>query len=205
MPIDPTKWQNLLDTLDASSGGGDVYFLKQQKTRIRLVHPDLQPGSHGSDEEEIFYAETTKHYQGKASSAFIVFGVVMGTSEKADKNVDPAKIRAIRMPKTALRGIIAQLAEGWDLFDESEGRGLVIEKIGGGSSDRTSYTVQVSPKAVKIDLSGLIWPEKDIWTIAAEESARSEDRDSKKNSDKPARGRHNVPQDVTDEDEELPF
>jgi len=208
MAVPASKWQDLLDTLDASSGGGDVYYLKEPKTRIRLVLPAMSPNSGGDeDDEEIFYAETTKHYQGKASSAFIVMGLILGTSTKGDKNVSDTKVRAIRLPKTALRWVVSQLAEEHELFDEVSGHGVTIERIGGGNSDRTSYSGGVSAKPIPIQVDKLEWPAKDIWTIAAEESTRSEQRDAKKGGDGKAKSRNgrNIPQEVEEEDEDLPF
>lgn len=195
--MDGNKWESLLGQLDAGSAGGDVYYLKQPKTKVRLVLP--QDGE-GEVDEENFFAETTKSYQGKVSTAYLVFGVILQTSDKNDKNVDPKKVRAIRLPKTALRGIVAKLAEDYPLFDMDEGHSLVIERIGGGGSDRTSYDVTPSPKPFKV--SDVVFPDKDIWTIAAEESVRSQERDDKKTKgEKPTR---NVPKGV-DSDEDLPF
>ena len=199
MAMDQNKWGDLLDQIDASSGSGEVYYMKQPKTRIRLVVPD-------GVEEDQFYAETSKFYQGKESTAFMIFAVVIGTSVKNDPNVDPTKVKAIRLPKTALRGIIARLAEGHELFSDSEGHGVTITKVGGQGSDRTSYDIDVSPKAVPINLDSLEWPSKDLWTIAAEEYQRSKDRDEKAKTGPVKGGRpsRNVPQAV-DDDEDLPF
>lgn len=208
--IDPSRWEELLGQLDASSGGGDVYYIKQPKTRIRLVLPSMAPGWDGDEDDEAnFFAETTKHYQGQARTAFLVLGTILGTTEKNDQNVDPKKVRAIRLPKTALRSIVSALAEGHELFDEGVGHGIVLERIGGGSSERTSYTLQVSPKPVVIDTGSLEWPTRDLWEIAEAETQRSAERDNKKqNEESSANSRRkgrNVPKDVDEEEEDLPF
>jgi hypothetical protein len=206
--VNTNRWQGLLDILDASSGGGDVYYLKQPKTRIRLLLPSMSPayvpeeGNAEDDDDTQFFAETTKYYQDQARTNFLIFALILGTSEKSDQNVSQTKVRAIRLPKTALRGIVGQLAEDWDLFDPKGGHGLVIEKIGGANSERTSYNIQVSPKPVPVDPGALEWPNKDLWQIAEDETARSLERNSKKASGK-SNGR-NRPQ-VIEDDEDLPF
>lgn len=213
MPVDPSKWDSLLSQIDASSGGGDVYYIKQPKTRLRLLLPSMSPNANGDDgdDDSNFYAETLKFYQGKQSTAFLVLATVIGTSDKNDQNVDPKKVRAIRLAKTAFRAIVAALAEGHELFDPEEGHGILLERIGGGNAERTSYNVQVSPKKVPINLDELQWPEKDLWEIAEAESTRSAERDAKKGREDaaadrqgPTRGSRNKPQTI-DDDEDLPF
>lgn len=210
MAIPSSKWGDLLSQLDSSSGGGDVYYLKQPKTRVRLLLPSMSPnasetGEGGEEDEDMnFYAETRKAYQDQIRTNYLVFGLILGTSEKNDQNVSQTKVKAVRIPKTALRGIVGQLAEDWDLFDPTAGHGIVIEKIGGANAERTSYNIQVSPKAVPVDLASLEWPDKDLWTLATEEENRSFERNAKKQTGGGKTNGRNRPQTI-DEDEDLPF
>lgn len=208
MPIDPSKWADLLGQLDASSGGGIVYYIKQPNTRLRLIHPSLQPNTDIDPEDENFFAETTKHYQGKASTAFLVWATVIGTTDKKDQNVNLTKVRAVRLPKTALRAILSALADEHELFDPEEGHAIKLDRVGGGNSERTSYIVNPSPKPVRLDVSSLEWPEDDLWTIAEQESQRSAERDAKKAAGGDVAGRRggrNIPKEVDEDDEDLPF
>lgn len=209
MPIDPSKWEKLLGQLD-TSGGGDVYYIKQPKTKLRLLLPSMNPATPdiSEDDDVNFFAETTKHYQGKPSTAFLVFALIIGTSDKADTNASMTRVRAVRLPKTALRAIVGALSDGHELFDPRSGHGITLARIGGGQSDRTSYTVSPLPEPTPISLGELEWPSKDLWEIADEESNRSAERDLKKQGQDAAKdrqkGRRSRPADEDDE-EDLPF
>jgi len=166
--FDPALWQDVLDGMKAG-GGSNVYFLKEAKTRLRLLL---------SDDQELpqFWADTEKHYKGKVSPAHLIYGVILGTSKAGDENVSIEKVDVIRIPKTVLRGILSNLAEGHELFDEQTGHGIIIEKTSGG--DRTSYVVKVSPKPVAVG-PGLTWPDRSLDELAVEETDRAIKRDLK--------------------------
>lgn len=207
--MDTSAWQGLFDQLASSAGDGSVYYLKEKRTRVRLVLPEGQEPGLG------FYAETEKIFKGKVSTAFMIWAVVMYTSKDNDQNIDPKRVRAIRVPRTVLQGIVGQLAEGFELFDPKEGHGLTIEKTT-SAQDRTAYVVKVSPKPVPVS-EDIEWPEKDLEKLAAAEAIKARERDGKRadgddDEDQPGdrrgrgvgRGRYSRPQAV-ESDEDLPF
>lgn len=189
--IDPARWQKLLD--DMAPASGDVYFLKEKTTRLRLVLPE----GFNLDENPEFWADTEAHYKGKVTTKHLIYAVVLSTSKSEDTNVDKTKVRAVRVPKSILRSILGNLAEGWELFDYKVGHGLVITKSGGGDADRTSYEVKTSPKPVPT-ADGLIWPEKSLKELADEASERSRTR-SLKGDSAPAKSSDGA------EEEDAPF
>lgn len=202
--MDTNDWQGILDEMDAAKANADVYYLKEKKTRLRLV---VAPGS----DPRHFFAETTKSYKGKQGTAYLIYALVIATSKgSGDKNVSPTKVRAVRIAKTALRAIVSQLAEGHELFDPAQGHAVVVEKIEG---ETTSYTVSVAPKAMPVVLDELEWPKTEddaiklLPNIAAAESVRAVARDEKKMQEEGKPVSRNQPRDVSlgdDEDEDEP-
>jgi hypothetical protein len=171
MTFDASQWQGILDDMVAQSGGSGVYFLKEKTTRLRLVLAD-------STELPRFWADTEKHYKGKVTTAHLVHAVILKTSKDGDENANPNKVAVIRMPKTVLRGIIGNLAEGFELFDPKLGHGITVERSGGGTAERTNYNVKVSPKPVAVS-EDLEWPERSLEELAEAETKRAKARDAK--------------------------
>jgi hypothetical protein len=201
--MEGNMWEALLGQLN-TRGSMDVYYIKEKKTRIRLV---LQPGQDPMQ----FYAMTQKSYQGKVGVAFLVFALVLQTSKSGDDSVSDTKVRAVRLSKTALTALVTQLAEGHELFDPKEGHALMVQKIEG---ETTSYTVTVSPKPVPVDMAKLEWSKdsedemRSLQDIADTEGTRAIERDQKKMGGGAARGPSGPAKQMSlgsDDEDEIPF
>lgn len=158
-------WDAALNALK-SQGSGPFFFLKAPKTRLRLVCLN--------EDVTAFYAGAQTFFRNKPKTKYVVFGQVISADGK-EGGLDPKwqkKVVPIVITKTVLTGIIALLAEGYELFDEQEGFGLTITKTGSGTD--TDYNVLPSPSM--IPLSAEEWPEKELEEYAAELTARGEER-----------------------------
>ena len=131
------EWQEMLDNLSTGESG-PFWFIKEGKTRVRLIPEE------GS---ERFYAETTRVFRGKERVRFVVLGVVMGVSTRELADEWKNRVTPVIMTKTCVKGILALLAEGYDLLSP-DGHGVTIVRSGKGLD--TSYTVLPSPKPIPI-------------------------------------------------------
>lgn len=186
-------WESLLEDLNSKAGGGgsgNIYYIKREKTRVRLV---LVPGR----DPRRFFVETQKIFQNKTSLCYLVPAVVLSTNVKDDQYADPLKVKWVRVPKTLLPQIVALIVEGFEIFHPTEGHGITIDQIKG---ERTSYMVRASPKPVALDWDNLVWPDETLETASENEIKKQEERAAQ--GDKG--GRRVTPQAVED-DEDLPF
>lgn len=161
-------WEKLLGEVKAateSDSNGDIVYLKAEKTRLRLVIPPDRT-------LRTFFAQVDKVYQGKAGIAFIIPAVIIQSSNKEDQNVDPDRVRYVRIAKTILPQIISQLTEGYDLFGLTSGHAITIEKT--EAKKRTSYLVKTSPRPVPVNPTN--WPESTMSEAAEAETKRQHAR-----------------------------
>lgn len=151
--MDPSVWEGLLSNL--GSGGGEFFFPRTGRTRLRLVVPDQDILPH-------FYREVYNSY-GKPK--YLVLGIIYSSpSDDGEDSGDPDVVRPIILPKTCLKDIIGLAAAGYDLFSE-DGHGITITRSGTGMRN-TSYSVIASVKPQSVDLENLEWPEGDLDEIA---------------------------------------
>jgi len=129
-------WPAMLDSLEAGGANGNILFPKSGKTRIKLVLED-------EDDEESWYQEAVGEFQGKVKSRYILRGCVLFPSQ------EEKKIMGIVVAKTAMKGIVGLLTEGYELFDPEEGHGITISKT--GAMLNTSWGVTPSPKPVEVE------------------------------------------------------
>lgn len=137
-PKKQPNWQKALD--DLASGSTTFFFMKQPKTRIRLVNQETDP--------EHFFMPVTSVFRGKEKVKYLVMGVVISTEGRELADNWKNKIVPIVMPKTVIKSILTYLAEGYDFFDPKEGYGITIAKSGSGME--MDYTVLPSPQAVSL-------------------------------------------------------
>lgn len=160
-PSEPINWASVLESLKSESSG-DLFFVKAQKTRIRIVNLEDDPRN--------FFCPAMTTYRGKPKQKMIFFGIILGTDkgELSEKWVN--KIVPIVVPKTALQGILGILADGYDLFSETEGHGITI--VRSRTETDTTYNVLPSPKPVPIDLSQFEPPELTLMEYAEQLTQR---------------------------------
>ena len=149
------NWENVLNNL-GSEGSGPFFFLKSSKTRIRILCFE--------DNVEQFFAMGTTVFQGKPKQKAIFFGTVISTEGRELSEKWANKIYPIVVTKTALKGILSILAEGYELFDPANGYGITILKSGKGTD--TEYNVMPSPNPVPIDIEGMDMPEMSLVEYA---------------------------------------
>ena len=126
---DPEKWQSLLNSMQS---GGDFVFIKEGKTRLRLILP---PEAESVYE---FFREVTNSY-GKLK--YLVLGVVFYPEEST-------KVQPIILPKTAMTGILGALAEGYDLFTPETGYGIAVSRTGSGINSEYSSLPSHQPQPI---------------------------------------------------------
>jgi hypothetical protein len=126
---DATYWQNLVQKM----GGGESDFLFPQvgRTRVRLVWAD-------ADSDPIRAVNSS--FQNRVKTKYVLWGYSPDDEE--------SKLKIVVVPKTVGTGILALLAEGYDLFDPAEGHGISIIRSGSGLD--TQYNVMPSPKPVPL-------------------------------------------------------
>lgn len=124
-------WGEILSSLE---GTRDFIFCKGAKTRVRLI-------GLGNDPRQ-YYREVPSTFRNRTRSKYIV----LGFNVQKDAEESPS-LKAIVLPKTALKAIGGLQQEGYELFKQ-DGRGCTIIKT--GSEQQTSYTVSPSPKTVPI-------------------------------------------------------
>lgn len=165
--MDAEVFQNMLDGLK-SGAGGKFQFLGEGKTRLRLVMPQ------GTTDPRDFYTETTRVYRGKERTRYLFLAQVVGATGKDVPEEIKNKVSPIVAPKTVLQGILALLAEGYDLLSPN-GNGVTVIRSGKGLE--TSYNVIPSPKPIPLP-DELEWPEESLVELGNEFYQDSLDRDA---------------------------
>jgi hypothetical protein len=162
--VSAVNWDQILNTMNESSSG-PFFFV----TRIRLLCLE--------DSLEHFFAPATTYFKGKPKTKFVVFGTVLssdGGSKGPLSDQWKNKLVPIVITKTTLTGILAILAEGYELFDPETGHGINIMRSGTGTD--TDYNVNPSPQPVALDLDSMEQPEKSLVEFAEALSERSAQR-----------------------------
>jgi len=164
-------WEELLNGLNAS--GGDVQFVKDGRTQLKLVLED-------EDNRKSFYIESVRVYKGERRVKYLLRALM--------PKLDPPAIKAIPVGKTVLKAIFQLLVEGYDLLDADEGHGLTIVKRGSGFE--TSYNVMPSPKPVPMpeSYSDLTTSLEDIAASLEESDINRDTGKDDDEDDKPKRG-----------------
>lgn len=156
-------WQKILDQM--SSAGGPFYYLKDGKTRLRLVP---QPGS-----KTRWFIEALNTFNGRTRPKVIFFAVL--ASGKGVTEEMKNQVRPVVAAKTVVTGILNLLAEGYDLLSP-RGYGLTISRTGTGLETAYSILPSQEPKPLPKDLT---WPEiKSLNELADLYEQKSAERDS---------------------------
>lgn len=157
-----TNWGDLAAELE-SAGGGTGSFLREGKTRIRIVAED-------SDDDKSWFSDVQTYWQGKPRERKLIRCVILGDEEH--------KIVPLVVAKSVLKGIFNILDEGYDLLDEEGGYGVTIVRSGEGLN--TSYTTMPSRKEVPIP------DDVEDMEMTLEEAAEKIDEESKTRSEEQA-------------------
>lgn len=166
----PEDWQKILDQV--SGGTGLFYFLKEGKTRLRLV---TEPGT-----KTRWFIETASQFNGTSRTKAIVLAVLAagkGVTEEMKGKVTPVVVS-----KSVVVGILNLLAEGYNLFSPTKGYGLTITRTGSGLD--TSYNVLPSQEPRPLP-DKLEWPKiKTLSGLADQYEEDSAARDGQRTSAK---------------------
>jgi hypothetical protein len=160
----------LLDSI-GSGTGGEFFFVKSPKTKVRLLN--------FQDDPQEFFAPVKTVYRNKEKTKFMIFAKVIGVDGQGAKPLGDNwknKVAPLVITKTALKAIITLLAEGYDLFDPEEGYGVTIIRSGSGTD--TDYTATPSRDPIPVDLNSLEMPEVDLFEMAARLEAKNASRNT---------------------------
>lgn len=147
-----------------SSGGGKYFFVKEGRTRVRLL------GLEDPANPESFYAETTNSY---GKTKFVVFGEVLGTDQGELSPQFAGKVVPIICPKTVIEYILSLLIEGYTLWGDEGAHGITIHRTGSGLD--TNYNVIPSSKPIGFT-EGVEMPDQSLAEVAIAFADASEER-----------------------------
>ena len=133
-PVNQDYWDDLFKKMQAT-GSGRAIYLKEGRTRLRLLAP-----IDGTPADAV--QEVTTYYKGKSKTKFAFPAINLDDAEQ-----DAPKLLVVA--KTAAQGIIGLLAEGYDLFSQTDGHGISIMRSGTGRN--TAFNVVPSPKPVPVN------------------------------------------------------
>lgn len=160
--IDP-ELKKILDSLNAqlapAAKSGGVVFLKPGTHYIKLMFPAGRDLSN-------FFEPYDNEYNGKVTKYYIINGVIVKSDQ--DGIADREVVKHIKATTTLVRGIVAQIAAAWPLFDISSPVVRVrIYKEG----DMTKYETTVERKL--FDASECAFPETSIEEVALQQAEYS--------------------------------
>lgn len=165
-------WEEILNQLNQ---GGDIFFVKDGRTQLRLVPED-------PSNKKSFFHETSRLYRGQRRTKYLIRAFL--------PKLDPPGIKAVPVGPTVLKSILGLLAEGYELLDPEEGHGITIVRRGSGLD--TSYNVMPSPKPVPMP-EEFVDLETSLEEIAEQleegDVNRDKNREDEDDEEKPARGR----------------
>ena len=154
-------FQELADALEA--GASSPYtFLKPGDNMIRLV---LEQGRKPTE----FFEFAENYYNGKPTKKWVVLGLVKIQEGAEASAEDFYTVKPIVLPTQVRTSIVNNAARGFELFDAEKGYGLTIVKSGSGLN--TKYEVVMTVNPVPIDAGLVVWPEKNLKTLADEHTA----------------------------------
>jgi len=127
-PRDEMFWKKLLDGVQSGSNSGSIKFIKEGRTRLKLV-----------PEDDAYFIEVTAKFRDKKRTKYLV----LCWDVDADA---PQRLQAVLVSRSVLASILTLAAEGYEIFDPDEGHGITIIREGAGLN--TEYNVLPSPRPV---------------------------------------------------------
>jgi len=155
VPVAETEidWGGLLDQFAANAGGGQVFYLKAGKNRVRLLPP--------KSKNPFIAVDTT--YRNRTRTKYLV-GAVVPEAVDLERNPEDVGVRAVLLTRQQIHTILTNQTEGFDLFSP-EGNGLTIIKAGSGLN--TTVTISVTPKPIPLTDDVLeAWKTFDLEAVA---------------------------------------
>lgn len=166
MAAKPTGiFADIMNDLNAGNRGGNVQFLKDGDTTLKLLMPE------GRTDPRLFYQKFNAWYKGEAFPYFLVCAVITEADE--DGVADPARIRYVKVTKSIMLEIVNLMQKKWKLFEVS---GPVITITKGKKSGKVAYNVAAIPET--FDAAGLTFPEQSIEDAALGQEEKSLELDS---------------------------
>lgn len=156
---------DILNDLNKGSRGGNVQYLKEGDTTLKLVMPE------GRTDLRTFYQPFQATFKGELFPYFLVAAVITEADE--DGVADKTRIRYVKVTKTIMLEIVNLLQKKWKLFDVS---GPVITVTKGKKSGKVAYNVAAIPDT--FDATGLPFPEQSIEDAAQEQEDSSAELDA---------------------------
>ena len=147
-----------------SKGGGNVQFLKEGDTTLKLVMPK------GRTDIRTFYQPFRATFKGEQFTYYLVAAVIIDADEEGV--ADPTRIRYVKVTKSIMLEIVNLLQKRWQLLDTA---GPVIVVTKGKKNGKVAYSVAALPDT--FDAYGLPYPEQSIEEAAEEQEARSAELD----------------------------
>lgn len=142
--MEKSTWEELAKEMKAQEGGGIFFFLKEGRTRLRLVP---EKGTE-NNERPRFWIDTEGSYNGKPNKRRILLGIVAGADGREIPDEDKNKVVPLLVAPSIVTQVVEILATGWDLFSAKEGHAIAIARSGSGL--QTTYRVDVSPSAIPL-------------------------------------------------------
>ena len=155
---------DILNDLNKDSKGGNVQFLKDGDTTLKLVMPE------GRTDVRTFYQPFKATFKGELFPYFLVAGVITEADE--DGVADPTRIRYVKVTKTIMLEIVNLMQKKWKLFDAA---GPVITITKGKKANKVAYNVAAIPDT--FDTAGLASPDQAIEEAAADQEDKSAELD----------------------------
>lgn len=149
-----------LNAASPQSGGNVQYISKDGDIRVKLV---LTPGL----TETNWFVPFENIYKGDRKTAFLVPVVIVGGDDKSIVNKD--KVKYLKLPPTAIKGIINLFDKDWELF--SDDGPIVSITRGKGKNGVTEFVVTNAPG--KFAQSKAEVPEQTIHEAAEDQQKRS--------------------------------
>lgn len=183
-----SRWQDLLDQINTS---GNFFRPKEGSTRIRLIPlPGMEPDADGAFQ---FWEEVQTNFRGQIRTKFVIAGLIL--EAKGARPEMATSVTPIVISKSVLKGILGLLAEGYELFDLTEGYGITLKRSGQGLD--TDYAVMPSKNPVVVKEEDIEIPQKTLAELAEDfekwanrpsgQGNSSEDEGSEEEEEPPAR------------------
>lgn len=142
--MDTSTWEDLAAELKSKEGGGIFFFLKEGRTRLRIV-PLVGTEN---DSRPQFWIDTEGIWQGKPNKRRILLGIVAGATGREIPDENKNKVTPLLVAPTVVTQIVDILASGFDLFSAKKGHAIAIVRSGQGLG--TTYRVDASPDPIPL-------------------------------------------------------
>lgn len=169
-------YDQLMSMMAGISKPGNVQFLKDGDTQVKLLLPSGAPDASGMAQMfNTWFPSKTNPATLEPFPYFLICGVIVSADEQGV--ADPSRVRYIKVPQTVLREIIAIYGKWGKKLFEDNGPTITIMKAKGKNA-KPPYRASLDPDEFNIlDVDGkggtVTWPEQTIQDAAQDQEARS--------------------------------